>query len=366
MQKKEVLTVNTPSRNYKILIGAGIIGRLGKTLKALRLDESCFVVSSPRVFSLYGKKVTGILRGSGIKDVGVGLFPDGEKNKSWKNYEKILSLLISFDGGKKKRITVIALGGGVVGDLAGFVASTYRRGVPFVPVPTTFLAAVDSSVGGKTGIDFIQNNRVIKNIVGQIYQPSLVLTDLSFFKTLPKREFLSGIAEVIKYGIIKDRRFFEYLESHKDEVLSLNAPALGRIVRRSCEIKSDIVERDERETKGIRTILNYGHTVGHAVESVSCFRYTHGEAISIGMAAEGRISNKSGYLPGAELERIKDIIQGFGLPVQAEGCPRGDLLKVMMYDKKFHGGRNLFVLPVRIGKVIVKRDIDENIIRACI
>ncbi|MFN3967179.1 MAG: 3-dehydroquinate synthase family protein, partial [Endomicrobiia bacterium] len=258
-----IVNVQTNSKKYKILIGWKILPKLCDVLKKQKISESVFIISTDRIFNIYGEKLISILKNSKITDLGFALIPDGEKSKSWHNYEKLINKIIDFDSGKEKKITVIALGGGVVGDISGFVAGTYKRGVPFVQIPTTLLAMVDSSIGGKTGIDFRHKNKVIKNVLGQFYQPDLVLSDLSFLRTLPKKQLLNGLAEVIKYGIIKDINLFDFLENNTEKILSLEKSAMNYIVKRSSEIKRDIVQQDERETKLIRTILNYGHTIGH-------------------------------------------------------------------------------------------------------
>jgi len=354
------VSVKTLSKEYKIIIGWSILPKLGKILKKQQISESVFIISTDKIFGLYGKKLISMLKNSKISDLGFALLPDGEKSKSWESYEKLIKKIVDFDSGKEKRTTVVGLGGGVVGDIAGFVAGTYKRGVPFVQIPTTLLAMVDSSIGGKTGIDFRHKNKIVKNLLGQFYQPDLVFTDLSFLKTLPKRQLLNGLAEVIKYGIIKDEKLFEFLENRTSEILSLEKSAINYIVKTSCEIKKDIVQQDERETKSIRTILNYGHTIGHAIESASGLSFTHGEAISVGMIVEAKISNKLGLLKEKDLKRIENLIQKFGLPTKIKSTEVNKIISAMKYDKKFSGGKNKFVLPVRIGKVVIKTGIEEK------
>ncbi|MFH0807218.1 MAG: 3-dehydroquinate synthase, partial [Elusimicrobiota bacterium] len=259
---------------------------------------------------------------------------------------------------------VLALGGGVVGDMAGFVASSYRRGVPFVQMPTTLLSAVDSSIGGKTGIDFRRKGKIIKNIVGSFYQPSLVLTDISFLKTLPKKELLNGLAEIIKYGVIKEAELFHFIDKNIAQILDYGPEALGYIIGKSTKIKRDIVQLDEKETKNIRIILNYGHTVGHAIEGAGNFKTSHGEAVAIGMVCEAEISFKLGLLAESKCLQIERLIAKAGLPVKIKGCTVSSLMEIMKYDKKFRKGQNKFVLPVDIGKVTVKTGIPNQIIRS--
>ena len=360
----KTIVLKTNSSCYKIVIGSNIIHGLASNIKQLNIAESIFIISSPKIFGLYGKTIVSGLKHSCINDVGVGIFPDGENNKSWSNYEELLGRVLDFDNGKKKKMTILALGGGVVGDMAGFVASTYRRGVPFVQIPTTMLSAVDSSIGGKTGIDFKRKGKIIKNIVGSFYQPSLVLTDISLQKTLPKKELLNGLSEVIKYGIIKDVELFQFVDKSLKLILGYVPSALEYIIDKSCAIKRDIVQLDEKETKNIRAILNYGHTIGHAIEGAGNFKTNHGEAVAIGMVCEAEIAVKLGLLPKNKCSQIERLISKAGLPVKIEGCSVNSLMETMKYDKKFQKGQNKFILPVDIGKVTVKTGIPEQIIHS--
>jgi 3-dehydroquinate synthase len=250
----------------------------------------------------------------------------------------------------ERKSFIVALGGGVVGDLAGFVAASYLRGIPFVQVPTTLLAQVDSSVGGKTGVNLAAG----KNLVGAFYQPRLVLCDLATFRTLPEREFRAGLAEVIKYGIIYDAELFARLERDMAKILRRDAASLAHIVARSCEIKADVVSQDETES-GLRAILNYGHTIGHAIEAITAYgRYLHGEAISIGQVAAAHLSAELLGLPVNDVERIRALFVAAGLPVSIKltTAQRTKLLAAMTLDKKVSGGEIKFVLAERIGKVV--------------
>lgn len=359
----KILTVRTQLKKYRIFIGYNIIENSGTFLKENNISESIFIISSPKIYKLHGRKLQTALRNANIDDIGYALFNDTEENKSYQTYINLIGKLIEFDRGKEKRITVIAFGGGVVGDVAGFVAGTYKRGIPLVQIPTTLLSMVDSSIGGKTGIDFSWKNKTIKNILGEFYQPDLVLIDLSFLKTLPEKAIIQGIAEIIKYGIISDLELFEYLEKTTQEIISsIDRKIFMQLIFRAVNIKRKIVQQDERETKGIRTVLNYGHTIGHAIEAATNFNYSHGEAISIGMICEAEISNRLGLLKKADVRRIENLIKKFHLPTKITGCKISKLIEILRYDKKFHSGKNLFVLPVKIGKVILKSDIDEEII----
>jgi 3-dehydroquinate synthase len=288
------------------------------------------------------------------------IIPDGEqyKNLDWANAIYTALLTNGFD----RRSLIVALGGGVIGDLAGFAAATYMRGIPFVQVPTTLLAMVDSSVGGKTGV----NHPMGKNMIGAFHQPRKVLMDLDVLRTLPKAEFLSGMAEVIKYGVIWDSAFFDYLDSNRDRVLGLDADALTHIVRRSCEIKAEVVGRDEREG-GLRAILNFGHTVGHAIEKAENYTMRHGEAVAIGMVYASRLAHLTGLCDASVPERVEKLIASYGLPTSLRTLSRKptvqELMDTMQIDKKAEGGKVKFVLPKRIGEVAVTKEWDEGVLK---
>ncbi|MDI6642255.1 MAG: 3-dehydroquinate synthase [Elusimicrobiota bacterium] len=359
----KIISVKTPSRKYEIVIGYNIVNHLGRLLKKLNIAESIFIVSSPRIYNLYGERVYKAIKKCGIEDIGIALFQDNEENKSYQTYINLIGKLIDFDAGKEKKITVVALGGGVVGDVAGFIAGTYRRGVSLVHLPTTLLAMVDSSIGGKTGIDFKWQDKTIKNILGGFYQPNLVLTDLSFLDTLSRVDIYHGLSEIIKYGVIKDRNLFEYIEKNTKKIVQLNPKVLLQLVYWCCDIKCQVVEQDERETKGIRTILNFGHTIGHAVEGATNFKFSHSDAVAFGMVCEAEIANMLGLIDIKIVNRIENLIKKFHLPTEIRNCKLLKIIEILHYDKKFHSGKNLFVLPVRIGKVVLKTDINEEIIR---
>lgn len=354
----EPIIVRLGDRSYKILVEKNL-GKLPRELKALKLGTDAAVITNPKINSLFGKKVMSALKGSGLKLRPV-LVPDSEKAKSLKEASRLLGKISKIDG-KGKRLCVIALGGGVVGDLAGFVASIYKRGIPYVQIPTTLLAQVDSSIGGKVAIDLAAG----KNLTGSFYQPKLVYADISFVKRLSGRDFASGMAEVIKYGIIKDRALFGYLHKNKISILRRDTKALLEIIARCAKIKADVVSKDEREHKSIRTILNYGHTAGHAIETSFGYsgHYSHGEAVGLGMIVAARISNRIGCLSGGDLLKIEDTIGSFGLPTRAKRINIGKIMRSLAYDKKFIRGVTRFVLPVTIGKVVIKERIPEGIIR---
>jgi 3-dehydroquinate synthase len=347
----EKVTVDLGRRSYEILIGKGILPGLGEKLKSFDFSPTVGVISNPTVFALYGDQVLRSIRGAGF-DCFTVLIPDGEEYKdySWSHY--ILTELLK--RGLDRNSCIVALGGGVIGDITAFAASTYMRGIHFVQVPTTLLAQVDSSVGGKTGV----NHYLGKNMIGTFYQPRLVWIDPGTLGTLPPREFLCGIPEVIKYGIIWDEEFFDFMSKRKDGIMGLESETINFIIKRSCEIKAEVVSSDERES-GLRAILNFGHTIGHAIETETRYaRFLHGEAVGLGMCLESRLSVILGLLDEAQFERIRMLIAAYGLPC---GLPddlnKGNLLSHMNRDKKVVAGKMMFVLPEKIGGVLMKRGI---------
>ena len=350
-----VVKVELGARSYDILIGAKL-DKLGEEMSRLRVGTKVAVVTNPTVNKLYGKTVLTSLAAAGFTSMPVEI-PDGEQHKTldWANAIFTALLINTFD----RRSPLVALGGGVIGDLTGFAASSYMRGVPFVQVPTTLLAMVDSSVGGKTGV----NHPLGKNMIGAFYQPRLVLMDLDALKTLPKEELLSGMAEVIKYGVIWDHELFEFLEKNREKILNLEEGPLGHIIRRSCEIKADVVSKDEREG-GLRAILNYGHTVGHAVETLSDYASRHGEAVAIGMVYAAKLAHRTGLCDARVPERIEKLINAYGLPTSLSVMkPRPTVTQFMdmiQVDKKAEAGKVRFVLPKKIGEVVITREWGEQ------
>lgn len=339
------VNVSLGERSYSILIGSGLLSRLGEECAKADLGRRCAIITDRRVGPKYAKAAAESLRRSGFEPVVIGIAP-GESSKNFKTVHSCCEQLAKHR--LERKSFLVALGGGVVGDLAGFVAAIHLRGIRFVQVPTTLLAQVDSSVGGKVGV----NLKTGKNLVGAFHQPKLVLCDLDTLRTLPKREFRAGLAEVIKYGIIYDHSLFEKLERELPDILSLKAD-LAEIIARCCEIKADVVRQDETEA-GLRQILNFGHTIGHAIEAVSGYgKYLHGEAISIGQVAAARLSQYVLDCPPAEVERVRKVFTRAGLPVSIKvNRPRlQKLLRAMQLDKKVSGGELRFVLMERIGKV---------------
>jgi len=352
--------VNVPlgERSYPIRIGKGLLARLGPECRKLHLDRRCAIISDSRVARQYGPQAVKSLRAAGFDPVLIR-FPAGEQQKNLRNVQACYDHLAKHR--LERKSFVVALGGGVVGDLAGFVAATYLRGIPFVQVPTTLLAQVDSSVGGKVGVNLPAG----KNLVGAFHQPRLVLCDLDTLESLPPREYRAGVAEIIKYGIIRDANLFRSLESRMPRLLKGDTAILSLVIGRSCEIKAAVVGKDETEG-GLRAILNFGHTIGHAIEAVSQYgRFLHGEAISIGQVAAARLSAELLGLPPVQALRITDLFRAAGLPVTLSVTPlvQRRLLQAMKLDKKVRGGVIQFVLARRIGSVEYGCQVPEKVLR---
>lgn len=333
-------------RSYPILIDSTLLSRLGPECRKLGLGRRCAIITDDTVARHFARAAADSLREAGFDGVVIAIKP-GEVSKNIKIVADCYDQLAAHR--LERRSFIVALGGGVVGDLAGFVAATYLRGIDFVQVPTTLLSQVDSSVGGKTGV----NLKSGKNLVGAFYQPRLVLCDLDTLAKLPAREFRAGLAEVIKYGIIYDAKFFAWLEKNLPALLKRDAKALAHAIARSCEIKAAVVGEDEKEA-GLRAILNFGHTIGHAIEAISSYsKFLHGEAISIGQVAAARLSQKLAGLSANDVGRIRALFEKAGLPVSIRQTPlqREKLFEAMKLDKKVRDGQIKFVLAERIGKV---------------
>lgn len=356
----KTLEINLGSRSYPIHIGSGILNTLGSLLEGRGLGNKILLVSNPAVAALYAGTVRESLQRSGFEVI-IGEIRDGEIYKTLATAESLYNL--AFDGRLDRRCPVVALGGGVVGDVAGFVAATYMRGVPLIQVPTTLMAQVDSSVGGKVAV----NHPKGKNIIGCFYQPQLVLADCGVLRTLPARQLRSGLAEVIKYGVIREEKFFVWLEDNMIKLISGDSEALEKTILESCRIKAGVVEEDEKEN-GSRVILNFGHTIGHAVETLTGYNtYTHGEAVAIGMTAAARLAQSEGLLPPAACRRIISLILAAGLPSEIPaGLDFDRIMECMTHDKKVREGRITFVLPEEIGRVCFRQDIPEEDIKKVI
>ncbi len=354
--KSETVIVDLGDRSYPICIQPGILKNIGDELNKLSpgSEAHLVVVTDEVVAPLYLETTQTSLLDFGHR-VSTVVLPDGEKTKSIEYLDKLWQQLVAF--GTDRSSTIVALGGGVVGDLAGMVAATFNRGLKFVQIPTTLLAQVDSSVGGKTGINLPQG----KNLVGAFWQPTAVFIDPNVLSTLQPRDFRSGLAEVVKYGVIMDFEFFERLENNAAEICSLDPNAILDVIRTSCQSKAQVVFEDEKEESGRRAILNYGHTFGHAIESVYGYgKFTHGEAISIGMTCAARLAVQLGHVTEDMLERQTGLLRTFELPVECPVQDRPQLIAAMKHDKKVAHGQLQLVLPTKIGNVeLVNAPSDE-------
>ena len=343
------------SGSYNILIGSGLLGTAGRYLRDTGFADRAIVITDTVVRDYYADAVRQSLVEHGLKTTVLSV-PAGEAQKTLETAGRLYLELSQ--AGAERSTPVVALGGGVIGDLAGFVAATFKRGLPLIQMPTTLLAQIDSSVGGKVAVDHGQ----LKNEIGAFYQPRLVISDIATLRTLPGREVSNGLAEIIKHAVIADGELFTYLENNIGRLRALDEEALEEVVYRSVSIKAGIVARDEKDT-GLRNILNFGHTVGHAVESVSGFNLRHGEAVAIGMMAAGRISCAMGTWDKCELARLENLIIKAGLPVKIPGLDTGKIIRIMQHDKKVIGGKVRFVLPKSIGEVFVTDKVEMALVR---
>jgi 3-dehydroquinate synthase len=351
----QTLRVALGERSYPIHIGGGLLGD-ARLYAPHVAGRRVAIVTNPVVQPLYLERVQGALAEAGARPMSIAI-EDGEQAKSWSMLDRVVDALLAARIGRDGLIA--ALGGGVVGDLAGFAASVYQRGIPFIQLPTTLLAQVDSSVGGKTAINHARG----KNMVGAFHQPLAVIADVGSLATLPARELRAGIAEVIKHGFILDLEFVAWLEQNMDKLLAREHAALEHAVRRSCELKAQVVAADERET-GLRAILNFGHTFGHAIEAgVGYGEWLHGEAVGTGMVMAAELSARAGSLDRADAERVKALIARAGLPVRGPALGADRYLELMQVDKKAEGGRLRFVVLERIGRAVLRADIDARLVK---
>jgi 3-dehydroquinate synthase len=354
-----IIPVKLPENSYKIIIKPSGLATLGTYLTPLKLGKKILVVSNPEIFTLYGETVVNSLKNEGF-EIFEHLIPAGEQFKNLAQIEKVYDT--AFEHRLERSSTLLALGGGVIGDMTGFAAATWLRGVNFVQVPTSLLAMVDASVGGKTGV----NHPSGKNLIGAFYQPKLVFIDPEVLKTLPEREFRAGMAEVIKYGVIWDENLFEQLEQgdRLSSFTDINPDLLQTILTRSCQAKADVVGQDEKET-GLRAILNYGHTVGHTIESLTGYSVVnHGEAVGIGMEVAGAIAVKLNLWTAEEAKRQHELISKTGLPTAIPaGIKAEAIINLLSADKKVKDGQVRFILPTKIGKVIITSEVSHQIIR---
>lgn len=354
------LQVDLGERSYPISIGQSLLDDVG--LVSRHVDRRAAIITNTVVAPLYLARLSSSLRAAG-KDVISVVLPDGEEEKTWENLMRIFDVLLAEKCDRKT--TLVALGGGVIGDMTGFAAASYMRGVPFVQVPTTLLSQVDSSVGGKTGI----NHPLGKNMIGAFYQPQAVIADTTSLNTLPDNELSAGLAEVIKHGAIIDAAFFDWIETNIVKLRARDPQALAYAIQRSCEIKADVVRQDEREG-GLRAILNFGHTFGHAIEAGMGYgAWLHGEAVGCGMVMAAELSQRLGHIDAQTKARLTALVQAAGLPIKAPNLGRERWLELMQVDKKNEGGAINFVLLKPLGSAVIATaptDILAQAIQACI
>jgi len=352
----ERLKVDLGARSYEIIIGSGVLKELGVLLNSLGQASRLMLVTNPTVYDLYGERCREGL-GAEAKNLVLGMVPDGEEYKTMEQAQRLIDLAVEhhFD----RNSLIVTVGGGVSGDLGGFVAAIYQRWINFVQVPTTLLAMVDSSVGGKVAV----NHPRAKNMIGAFHQPRLVLIDTATLNTLSTRDYLSGLAETVKYGIIADRGFFSFLEENAGLINRRDETVLQYAIHRSCAIKAAIVEEDERES-GIRAILNLGHTFGHAIETCCGYgAYRHGEAVAMGIILATRLAHRLNLLDTADKERMLALMDALGLNLPIPKLPPQEMLNVMYQDKKVRNGRLRLVLPTAVGRVVIRDDIDPTLIK---
>src|SRR6266508_640474 len=352
-----VVPLRIGSCRYDAIVTSNLLGRIGQYMRKRFSRETCAIISDTNVGPRFANRVKRSLTSAGFKPRLITI-PAGEKSKTLKQVGAISEQMIA--AGLDRQSFVIGLGGGVIGDISGFVAAIYHRGIPHIQIPTTLLAMVDSSIGGKTGV----NTRDGKNLIGAIHQPSLVIDDVAVLKTLPRREFNQGFAEIVKHAIIADTRMFRILQSWKAGA----APALQRLIKRNIKIKSRIVAKDERDRTGQRALLNFGHTVGHAIERAGNYRkFLHGEAVSLGIVAACEISVKKAGLPADQRAAIVELLARLGLPTRLpQNFPRKKILDAVKFDKKFEDGKIRFVVTPRIGRAYVADNVTLNDIREAV
>jgi 3-dehydroquinate synthase len=343
--------IHGATRRYPALVGSGLIEQLGERVRKHLPCETCAIISDTNVGPLFVGRIKQSLTSAGFKPTLI-IIPAGEKSKTLKQAGAICEQMIA--AGLDRRSFVIGLGGGVVGDISGFVAAIYHRGIPHVQVPTTLLAMVDSSIGGKTAVNTADG----KNLIGAVHQPSLVIDDVDVLKTLPRREFNQGFAEVVKHAIIADGKMFKQLQDWK----ASEALALQQLVLRNIKIKSKIVAKDERDQTGKRALLNFGHTVGHAIERVGNYRkFLHGEALSLGIVAACAVSIKRAGFPPRQRDAVFDVLQRFDLPTcLPKNFPRNKIISAVKFDKKFQSGKIRFVVTPHIGAAYLATDVTLN------
>jgi len=351
----QTLGVALGARSYPIHVGSGLLERPELFVPVIPHRRAA-IVTNETVAPLYLERLAAALSHADVETVPI-VIADGEEHKNWLTLNEVYDALLS--ARCDRDTAVIALGGGVVGDLAGFAAATFKRGVPYIQVPTTLLAQVDSSVGGKTAVNHPRG----KNMIGAFYQPVAVIADMDTLNTLPDRELRAGMAEVVKHGLVCDGGFFAWLEGNVDRLLARDPRALEKVVLRSCEIKAAFVSRDERES-GDRALLNFGHTFGHAIEAGFGYgKWLHGEAVAAGMVLAAELSRRLGYLTGADVARIATLLERAGLPVSVRGLAAERFLELMSMDKKARGKRLAFIVLESIGKAVIRGDVPGDLLQ---
>jgi 3-dehydroquinate synthase len=349
------IDVPTPSRRYSVFLEDGLLDRVAALLDELKLPARRFVVSSPLVWRLHGARIA-----RGARRLEPILVPDGERSKHLQTVSRIYDALVKATADRSS--TLITFGGGVIGDMAGYAASTYLRGIPLVHIPTTLLAQVDSAIGGKVGV----NHPLGKNLIGSFFQPHAVLIDPSVLASLPRREFRAGLYEVIKYGMTSSRPLFDRIASDRKAIFDREPSALMPIITESCQIKASVVSQDEKES-GLRRILNFGHTAGHAIEAVTKYkRFRHGEAVAYGMLVAAQISAARGALASTDQRALADLITSLGPLPSISDLPTAQMLEAIHHDKKVVAGTLHFVLPTAIGAWTIVDDVTEKEIRAAL
>lgn len=347
--------VKLGDNSYTVHIGESLLAEAGSIISKLGFTDKAVIITNPDVGKLYAAHLQKSLKSAGF-NTAVLTVPEGEEFKTLDTAGRLYLEMAAF--GAERNTPVLALGGGVIGDLAGFVAATYMRGVPFIQLPTTLLAQVDSSVGGKVAVDHAQ----LKNMVGTFYQPKVVIADITVLKTLPASQLSNGLSEAIKHGIIKDARLFAYFEKNITRIRQGDPEMLEHIVATDVRIKAGVVSQDERDN-GLRHILNFGHTVGHAVESVTNFEVAHGEAVAIGMVAACRVAEQMDLFSSAEADKVAALLEAAGLNTKLPAVDLAAVMDAMRHDKKMSAGKIKFVLPRAIGEVIITKDVDLAVVK---
>jgi 3-dehydroquinate synthase len=351
------IAVRAAAEQYDIHIGLGLLAEVGEHVVSLTPGRKAFVMSHPVLYDLYGAPLAASLREAGFV-VTPCMVPEGERSKSLSVASRLFTRLVHY--GADRHSLICALGGGVIGDLSGFVAATYMRGVPFVQIPTSLLAMVDSSVGGKTGV----NHRLGKNLIGAFYPPRAVFTDTALLQSLPEREYLCGLSEIVKAGVICDAELFAFIETHVEAVRQRDAEVLSTLVERAIAVKVSVVQQDPTE-RGLRAILNFGHTIGHALEAVTAYeRYSHGEAVAVGMALVARLSERLGYCQDEARARLHALLKALQLPLTYTDVQPQHLLAAMAHDKKSLNGVVRFILMEGIGAVVFNREVPLDALEA--